>query len=90
MPSGQISGLASKSGKSVDAVEKIWNNVKSGLKKSGKSESDDNFFAILVSVVKKKLKIESKVLSFKQFLLEYNNDITDPKTSYVQNKTTIY
>ena len=89
MPAGQIKGLASKSEKSVGEVETIWNNVKAGLKKSGKSESDDNFFAILVSVVKKKLNIESRTLSFKQFLLEYKYGTSSIEAPNIQDKTTI-
>jgi len=89
MPSSIVKSFAEKTGKSVAEVEKKWNEIKDQLKKSGKSEDDPGFFQNLVGVLKKRLKIESK-LSFKQFLeLEYINGITKVGVSNTQNKTSI-
>lgn len=64
MPSPQIASLAKRSGKSVQAIEKVWNDVKSGLMKSI-PESDPKFYAVLVSTIKKKLGIKKKKVTKK-------------------------
>lgn len=54
---GQIRSFADQSGKTEAGVEKIWSETRDDLLKQGKKEGDDSFFPILVSIVKKKLKI---------------------------------
>jgi hypothetical protein len=50
-----VASLASKSGKSVADVEKMWDAIKKSLKEQGHKESDDNFYAMLVGGIKKNL-----------------------------------
>lgn len=51
--SAQIQSLAKKAGKSVAEVEKKWDEIKAGLLKSGVKETDDKFYPVLVSTLKK-------------------------------------
>lgn len=63
MPTPMIKTFASKSGKSVNAVEKIWKETKQELLDSGKhKEGDENFYPILVSIIKKKLHLKEMFL----------------------------
>ena len=62
MPTPLMKSFATKSGKSIDAVEKIWNSIKSSM-------GDDVDFAKLTGAVKKALKIESMGMqSFKCYI----------------------
>jgi hypothetical protein len=54
----QVKAFAEKSGKSVEEVEKLWNEIKADLKEQGKKESDENFFALLVGILKKRLEVD--------------------------------
>jgi hypothetical protein len=54
MPAPVIDSIAKKTGKSREVVERTWNKIKAGLKKSI-PESDPKFYAVLVSTVKKSL-----------------------------------
>jgi hypothetical protein len=55
-----LNAFATQSGKSKEHVEKVWGKVKASLLKSGKQESDSNFYQLLVGGVKKSLKIKKK------------------------------
>lgn len=71
MPSSVVKSFASKSGKSVAEVEKMWDAVKSSLKKQGKKETDSNFYSLLVGIMKKNLKVEQfEQTSFRDMLAE--------------------
>jgi hypothetical protein len=52
-----IKSFADKSGKSIKEVEKIWDDTANELKKQGRKEDDDSFYPVLVTILKKKLKI---------------------------------
>jgi hypothetical protein len=52
-----IKSFADKSGKSVKDVENMWNGIKSSIEKSGKKESDDGFYKLLVGTLKKQLNL---------------------------------
>jgi hypothetical protein len=53
-----VKSLADKSGKSADEVEKMWKKIKQSLIDQGKSEDDENFFALLTGSLKNALKID--------------------------------
>lgn len=53
-----IKSLADKSGKSTEDVDAMWKKIKKSLIDQGRSEDDENFFAILVGSLKKALKID--------------------------------
>ena len=57
MPNNIISSFAEKSGKSKEEVERLWDETKQKLIDNGAKESADNFYPILVSILKKKLNI---------------------------------
>jgi hypothetical protein len=52
-----IRSLADKSGQSEQTVEKYWKEIKDALIRDGKSDSDDQFYGLLVSILKKKLNL---------------------------------
>jgi hypothetical protein len=52
-----IQSLSTKSKKSISQVEKVWNDIKKGLEKSGMKDSEEKFYPILVSTLKKKLNL---------------------------------
>lgn len=52
-----VSSLADKANVSIEKVEKMWNDIKKSLIASGKSENDDRFYGLLVSIIKKKLNL---------------------------------
>lgn len=67
MSNSMIKSLANKSGKSIETVEKKWKESKQFMLDTDYKESDDNFYPILVSVVKKRLGLSESFLTFKEF-----------------------
>lgn len=53
-----IKNLATKSGKEEKEVEAMWDKIKKSLIDQGRSEDDENFYALLVGSLKKALKID--------------------------------
>ncbi len=54
-----VKAFADKTGKSVQEVESAWEKAKSIAKQQGKNESDDGFYAYVVGILKKSLKIDN-------------------------------
>ena len=52
-----VKSLAQKAGVSMDTVENKWKSIRDGLLKSGLKETDDKFYPILVSTLKKSLNL---------------------------------
>lgn len=52
-----VRSLASKAGSTPEQVEKHWKEIKSALIRDGKKETDDQFYGLLVSILKKKLNL---------------------------------
>lgn len=52
-----VKAIADKVEIPVDQVEKQWDSIKDELISQGNKESDKNFYGLLVSILKKKLKI---------------------------------
>lgn len=71
MPSSIVTSFAEKSGKSVSAVEKLWDEIKSDVKKNypDVSEDSDRFYKLVTGILKKRLKLEN---------IEEDDDIEDP------------
>lgn len=59
MPNSIIKSFAKKSNESIQTVEKMWTDIKSSI-------DDKENYPLIVSILKKKLKIEST--SFVEFL----------------------
>lgn len=55
MPSNIVKSISKKCGKSVQEVEKIWNDVEAELIKSGAKKSDKDFYVKLTGRVKFRL-----------------------------------
>lgn len=62
MPNSLVKSLAKKSGKSASEVEDLWDRAVELAKKQGISSNANNFFAYVVGILKKMLKVESAVL----------------------------
>ena len=63
MPNPLVKTLAIKSNMSKADVEKVWDETVNDLLDSGKSKDDEEFWPIVTSVVKKKLKLpENKII----------------------------
>lgn len=62
MPNQVVKGLADKSGKSVDEVEKAWSKAKSQAKKEypDLSEDDDKFWKIVTAITKSMIGIKKE------------------------------
>jgi hypothetical protein len=67
MPSSVVKSIAAKSGKSVETVEKIWNETKEEAEKKFKKK-DSHFWAYVNSVTHRKCGINEDQLSFKSYL----------------------
>lgn len=68
MPSSVVKSIASKSGKSISAVEKIWDEVKAQAKKKFGKE-DSHFWAYVNSVTHKRCGLtEDEKLNFRSFM----------------------
>ena len=52
-----LRSLSDKSGKTLDTVERNWKEIISALKKDGHEESDEDFYGLVVSILKKKLNL---------------------------------
>lgn len=66
MPSPVVKSFAEKSGKSVQTVEKYWDEAKMSAREKFKNESP-SFWAYVNTVVQKRLGLKETKLSFKQF-----------------------
>jgi hypothetical protein len=66
MPNGTVKSIASKSGKTVAAVEKIWDEVKAEAKKKFGKE-DGHFWSYVNSVTHKKCGLTESTLTFRDF-----------------------
>ena len=66
MPSSVVKSFAERSGKTVDEVEKIWNEVKEKAAKKFEKE-DKHFWAYVNRTVQFKLGLANKKTSFKEF-----------------------
>lgn len=67
MPIPLIQSFAKKTGKSIKFIENIWDETKKEMLASNKyKESDDSFYPILVSIIKKKLHLSELFLEFKK------------------------
>lgn len=53
-----MKSFADKSGLSIKEIEDMWDSVKQSLLDQGKKETDDNFYSLLVGILKKNLKID--------------------------------
>lgn len=53
-----VKSFAEKSGKTIEVVEKMWNEIKSALIKDGKDEGDPRFYGLVVDILKKKLGVK--------------------------------
>ena len=58
MPTPFLKSAASKSGKSLEDAEKVWEEVKADVFKRYPKLSSDSKFAIITKVVEKRLKIK--------------------------------
>lgn len=73
MPNDLVKSYADKTNKSVDEVEKIWNEAKAQAHDKFGEESD-SFWAYVNAIVQKRLGLnESKKLSFSDFLASEHN-----------------
>ena len=75
MPADLVKSFAKKSGKSVEDIEKMWKDVKASLVKQGDDKDEDGFYAKLVGIMKKNLKLES-VEEDNDFLYKHFKDRT--------------
>lgn len=90
MPTAFVNKIADKHGVSISKLEKIWNEVKAGIKKSGRSESDSRFFGLVTSVFKQKVKadlgitVEGFNTHFKHFLIIQKFLLEKEQKSYTE------
>ena len=70
MPNSIIKSFAKKSGKSIDEVEALWDKAKKIALKNGLPEGTDAFYAYVSGILKKMLKVESKLNTDPEDLLE--------------------
>lgn len=61
MPAALVKSFAKKTGKTVAAVEKIWDEIKAGMKDSypDVKESNPRYYQIVTGILKKRLKLEN-------------------------------
>ena len=59
MPTDTLKSLASKANVSIDKAEKLWKKAKGLAKEQGLDPESDRYWAYVVGIVKKMLKIES-------------------------------
>jgi hypothetical protein len=74
MPNKLVKSYAEQTGKSVEAVEKIWDETKKEAKSQFKNETP-RFYAYVNSVVRKKLKLEESKTTFKDYLNYLKEDL---------------
>ena len=67
MPVALVQTLAKKTKKSPAYVEGLWNEIKADLLKQGMSEEEKRFYPYLVTILKKRLKINESSLVLKRF-----------------------
>ena len=59
MPISQLKSLAQKAGVSLDKAEKLWKKAVSVAKEQGRSPDDEEFYAVVVGIVKNMLKLDT-------------------------------
>ncbi len=76
MPVPVLRILARKAGVKIDTAEEIWNDVKDSLEKDKERElSYSKDFTELMSIVKKKLKLNEGILTFAEYLAVSRTEI---------------
>lgn len=76
MPSPVVKSFAEKSGKSIQTVEKYWDEAKMSAREKFKRK-DSHFWAYVSAIVQKRLGIAENKQSFKQFLTVINEIVKD-------------
>jgi hypothetical protein len=69
MPTPLMKKLAKEHNTSIDTIERYWDEAKDALKKQGKLESDKYFYATVVKIVKSRLGINEKFISYDEFCM---------------------
>ena len=69
MPADLVKSFAEKTGKSVQEVEKLWDTAKELADKAGHKED----YAYITGILKKMLKLDESVKSFREYLATGNN-----------------
>lgn len=87
MPAPVVKSFAKKSGKSEAEVEKMWKEVKASLLSQGKSEKDENFYSLLVGIMKKNLKLEGMEEIENSLFNSFLREKEDKKVDKIKMKT---
>lgn len=67
MPTNIIKFFVKNTNKSESEIETLWDKTKEDLIKSGYKETNEKFFPILVTILKRKLKINENI-RFKNYI----------------------
>jgi len=88
MPSNVVTSFAKKTGKSVDDVEKMWDDAIKIVKKQYKDveDSSDDFYRLVTGILKKMLKIEDTSATTTLSLGGTTDGVSDPNSYKVFKK----
>jgi hypothetical protein len=88
MPSNVVTSFAKKTGKSVDDVEKMWDDAVEIVKKQYKDIEDgsEDFYRLVTGILKKMLKIEATAAITTGSLGGTTDSIPDPDSYKVYKK----
>ena len=76
MPTPLLRSFSKKSHESIDKVDAIWDEVKADVKKRYASLSDDRQYALINSIVQKRLKINEGDMDVLDKINEFLNEET--------------
>ena len=60
MPNSVVKSFSRKTGKSIDEIERLWDKSVEIAKKKGLAKDSDRFFAFVVGILKRMLKLQKK------------------------------
>ena len=63
MPSSIVKSFAKRSNTEIEKVEQLWKDSIFEILKSGKKETDEDFYPNVVNVLKKKLNLEDATIN---------------------------
>lgn len=76
MPSAVLNNFAEQSGKSVDTLERYWNEAKDAARSKGLAEDSPEYFSYAIAVIKNRAGVSESLQEFSNWIVEIALDET--------------
>ena len=80
MPVPVLQSFAKKSGKSIEELERYWNEAKEAANKKGLDPDSPQYFAYVTSVVKSRAGLKESLIEFCQWIVEEGSELLEQES----------